>query len=354
MKTWARALALLTLCAVWLTPTRIRAEEPSAALPPAPARLPQPGDEGPPAWGRYAGPVTDTRTLAWDADPLRRRSQRKAWTFVGAYTERYTAGFALVDAGHTATAFAYLHDRATGRLREAHTLVPLGFPEAFQAGAREPWRLSSLDGTWALTPEGEGWRASFTGLQFSLSLELGAAPQGMSVLAPAQERPFHHTFKAAALPARLAFQAVGEQWSVPARGVLDFSKGYPPRNVFWNWASFVGTTEDGRTFGLNLTAEFNNALENVLWLDGQPVPLGTALFRYTPSDVRKEWRLSTADGVLDVRFLPDGLREENIALGVIESRFQQPFGRFEGTLQLQGRTVRVSGSGVVEQHWATW
>jgi hypothetical protein len=92
----------------------------------------------------------------------------------------------------------------------------------------------------------------------------------------------------------------------------------------------------------------------VLWLDGQPVPLGTALFRYTPSDVRKEWRLSTADGVLDVRFLPDGLREENISLGVIESRFQQPFGRFEGTLQLQGRTVRVSGSGVVEQHWATW
>jgi Protein of unknown function (DUF2804) len=53
-------------------------------------------------------------------------------------------------------------------------------------------------------------------------------------------------------------------------------------------------------------------------------------------------------------FIPDGLREENITLGAFESRFQQPFGRFEGTLKLQGQTVRVTGLGVTEQHWATW
>jgi hypothetical protein len=324
-----------------------------AGLPPAPARLPQPG-EGPPAWGRYSGPVADTETRAWDADPLRRRTWRKAWMFVGAYTERHTIGFALVDAGYVATAFVYVHDRETGRLLETHTLVPSGFAEDFQPGLRQPWRLESLEGTWTLAPQGEGWRASFKGAGFSVSLELDAASQGMSILAPAQERPFHYTFKAAAVPARVSFQEAAGGWQSSAVGVLDFSKGYPPRNVFWNWASLVGKTEDGRSFGLNLTADFNNALENAMWVDGELVPLATALFRYEPAAVRNEWRVATADGRVEVRFHPDGLREEHIQLGAFESRFQQPFGRFEGTLWLNGKAVRVTGSGVVEQHWTTW
>jgi hypothetical protein len=274
--------------------------------------------------------------------------------FLGAYTDRHTVGFAIVDAGFAATAFAYAHDRQTGRMVEAHTLLPLGFPDDFQPGLRKTWHLASLDGTWTLTPVGEGWRASFQGASFSLTLETGAATQGLSVLAPAQDRPFHHTFKAASLPAQVTFQELAGGWKVPAVGVLDFSKGYPPRNTFWNWASLVGRTEDGRSFGLNLTADFNNALENAVWVDGQLIPLGTALFRYEPAAVLNEWRLSTADGVLDLRFVPEDMREEHIMLGAFESRYQQPFGRFEGTLRLNGQSVRVTGSGVVEQHWATW
>jgi len=324
-----------------------------AGLPPAPARLPQPG-EGPPAWGRYAGPIADTDTRAWDSDLTRRRTWRKSWMFLGAYTERYTVGFAIVDAGYAATAFAYAHDRQTGRLVEAHTVVPLGFADDFQPGLRKTWSVSALEGTWTLVPAGEGWRATFQGPLFSLRMDAGAASQGMSVLAPAQERPFHHTFKAASLPTQVTFQEPTGGWQASAVGVLDFSKGYPPRNTFWNWASLVGRTEDGRSFGLNLTADFNNALENAVWVDGQLVPLGTALFRYEPTVVLNEWRLSTADGVLDLRFFPEGLREEQIVLGAFESRFQQPFGRFEGTLRLNGQTVRVTGSGVTEQHWATW
>jgi Protein of unknown function (DUF2804) len=324
-----------------------------SGLPPAPARLPRPG-EGPPTWGRYAGPVADTDTSAWDTDLVRRRTWRKAWIFLGAYTEQYTVGFAIVDAGFAATAFVYVHDRQTGRLVEAHTLVPAGFPDGFQPGLRQTWRLAALEGTWTLAPAGDGWRATFESLRFSLSLEAGAPSQGMSILAPAQDRPFHHTFKAVSLPVQVSFQEPMGGWQSSAVGALDFSKGYPPRNTFWNWASLVGRTEDGRSFGLNLTADFNNALENAVWVNGQLVPLATALFRYQPAAVLNEWRLTTADGAINLRFTPDGLREENITLGAFESRFQQPFGRFEGTLTLQGQTVRITGSGVTEQHWATW
>jgi hypothetical protein len=274
--------------------------------------------------------------------------------FLGAYTERYTVGFAMVDAGFAATAFAYAHDRQTGRLVEASTVAPLGFAQDFQPGLRKSWHLTSLEGTWTLVPAGDGWRATFQGPRFSLTLEPGAASQGLSVLAPAQDRPFHHTYKAASLPTQVTFQELTSGWQASAVGVLDFSKGYPPRNTFWNWASLVGKTEDGRSFGLNLTADFNNALENAVWVDGQLTPLAPSLFRYEPDAVLNPWRLSTADGALELRFMPDGLRQEHIMLGAFESRFQQPFGRFEGTLRLNGQTVKVSGSGVVEQHWATW
>jgi hypothetical protein len=116
----------------------------------------------------------------------------------------------------------------------------------------------------------------------------------------------------------------------------------------------VGTTEDGHSFGLNLTADFNNSLENAVWVNGRRVVLGTALFRYESATPLKPWHLSTVEGVLDLWFVPEGLREDSINLGALESRFQQPFGRFEGTLRLDGRTMRVTGSGVTEQHWASW
>lgn len=351
MRRWLTAVLSLQAVLGVLPPLQARAQ--SSVLAPAPARLPQPG-EGPPAWGRYAGPIADTDTSAWDANLLRRRTERKAWMFLGAYTERYTVGLAMVDAGFAATAFAYAHDRQTGRLVEASTLVPLGFADGFQPGLRKTWQLTALEGTWTLVPAGEGWRATFQGPRFSLTLEPGAASQGLSVLASAQDRPFHHTYKAASIPTQVKFQELAGGWQTAAVGVLDFSKGYPPRNTFWNWASLVGRTEDGRSFGLNLTADFNNALENAVWVDGQLTPLATALFRYQPSAVLEEWRLSTADGALELRFVPDGLRQEHLMLGAFESRFQQPFGRFEGTLKLNGQTVRVTGSGVVEQHWATW
>src|SRR5687767_1148560 len=90
----ALCLLFLTFSAAVLIPGQAFAQTPGngSGLQPAPARLPQPG-EAPPAWGRYAGPVADTDTSAWDADLVRRRTWRKAWMFLGAYTEQYTVGF---------------------------------------------------------------------------------------------------------------------------------------------------------------------------------------------------------------------------------------------------------------------
>ena len=137
-------------------------------------------------------------------------------------------------------------------------------------------------------------------------------------------------------------------------GALDFTLGYPPRETRWNWACLVGSTSDGRRFGLNAVAHFNQGLENAMWLDGALVPLGETRFRPGHERCRDTWQIETADGSLQIAFEPEGARTETIRLGLLASRFVQPFGRFTGRLQHRGSAVEIRGHGVVEDHFARW
>jgi hypothetical protein len=89
-------------------------------------------------------------------------------------------------------------------------------------------------------------------------------------------------------------------------------------------------------------------------LDGRIVPLGQAIFHYDSRNIQKAWRIEDAGKIFDLHFEPDGQRAETISLGFLASEFTQPFGRFHGRLNLDGRDVKVSGYGVTEEHRAVW
>src|SRR5262249_5256361 len=98
----------------------------TARLAPAPASLADAAGDVP--FGRYAGPIADTGTARWDGGlPPRRRTQRKAWLYLGAMTDRYMVGYAVVDAGLLGTGFAYAYDRERGLLVEEKVTVPIAF-----------------------------------------------------------------------------------------------------------------------------------------------------------------------------------------------------------------------------------
>lgn len=316
---------------------------------PAPAAL-HDRDGRPVASGRWRGPIADLDTAIWDRRG-RRRLQRKGWMYVSAVTARWSVGYAIVDAGLLATAFVYVFDRDSGRLLEEKVVVPFGFPSAFAPDWRQPWRLDRGERHWAIEHDpARGWQVRHDGPRLKLALDVERGGEGLSALARAPGRPFHHTWKLCALRSRLRFTLDGQQHEADSSSALDFTLGYPPRSSLWNWASLDGLRADGRKVGVNLVAHFMNGLENALWLGDALIPLGQATFAYDPSNLLAPWHLRTVDGRVDVVFEPSGRRAEYLNALWLRSRFAQPFGRWSGTVD----GVAASGHGVVEEHAALW
>ena len=305
------------------------------------------------ASGRYRGTIADLSTAAWDGDHglrSRRRLQRKGWMYFSAVTERWSVGYAIVDAGLVATAFVYVYDREQRRLIEEKATLPLGFPANFAPDWRQPWKLAQRGKRWQITPHADGWQVRFDGPQMSVALDVARDGDGLSAISSAPGRPFHHTWKLCALSVALRLGIDGKTIDVAASGALDFTLGYPPRSSLWNWASLDGATGDGRRLGINVVAHFMNGLENALWLGDELIPLAQATFDYDPAQLMAPWRIRTEDGIVDVMLTPDGQRAEHLNALWLASRFAQPFGRFEGRVG----QARVSGYGVVEEHAALW
>ena len=329
---------------------------PAGGLPPAPKAL-HAGNGRVADYGRYQGRIADLSTAAWDgAGGLfsRRRLQRKGWMYFGAFTPRYMVGYAVADAGLMASAFVYVYDRQTKQLAEHKATVPFGFAREFAPSPDSAWELKNGSRHWQAQAADGGWDVSFQAPGLKLEMRFRDAGPGMTAIASSPGRPFHHTWKLCALPVSLVLEVDGQRSEQQASGTLDFTLGYPPRHTDWNWASLDGLTDDGQRIGVNLVAHFMNGHENALWLGDRLLPLAQAVFQYDPAQLLQPWRVHTADGLLDVTFMPEGERREDISVGLLASRFTQPFGRFSGTLRTAQGVKKIEGFGVVEQHHAVW
>ncbi len=327
-----------------------------STLPPAPASLVDASGQLHP-FGRYRGAVGDVSTARWDRGAAwPRRLQRKAWLYAGAYHEDFMVGYAVADAGYLGTAFVYVYDRARKVRVEESLEIPFGFAEGFQPSMRGAWSLGFGGRQWRIDPEGDGLRFRYDGRRISLDLRVPSLDGGMTTLAPALHRPFNHTFKQLCLAAEATVRIDARRFerSLPHGAAVDFTLGYPPRDTRWNWACLQGTTDDGRPFGLNLVAYFNDALENALWLGDELIPLGSAAFTIGRPADQGPWTLRVAELDLTLTFIPEGARQDRKNLGLLKHDFIQPFGRFEGSFRADGKIVRVSGHGVVEDHTSRW
>lgn len=321
-------------------------------LNPAPASLGSPLLM--PEFGRYYGAIADTDTSAFDREG-RRRWQRKGWLFTGVFTDDWQLGFAIADAGYLGLAFTYFFERSTGRYLEEKIMRPFAFPRDFPASLRGSWQLGNRSRNWRIDPEMDDWRFRFEGKRLHCDLMVRHRFVGLTAIAPSPGRPFNCTYKLAGADVEGSLTVDGKSLTtMNAVGVLDHTLGYPPRNTHWNWACLAGTTGDGRRLGVNLVAHFNDGLENALWLDGTVHPLAQAQFVVPTDKRRSSWHIDTADDILELDFLPEGARAENVRLGLVESRFIQPFGRFRGTIRLDGERVPITGYGIVEDHRARW
>jgi hypothetical protein len=315
-------------------------------------KLPVPGEEN--IYGLYEGPVADATTRKWDFNSKlfpRRRSERKAWIYLGFFSRDFYAGMAIVDAGYIASAFCYVYIPAEKYFHEHKLTLPLGFGSEFDGTLSDSWRL----GPYEMLPTKDKIVVNIRG-EFDLSATFALRGNGLSTVAPSDaNRPFHFTYKEMSLAAEGEFSFQGRRQRFSGDfGILDYTKGYPPRKTEWNWLSLVGKTETGKSLGVNLVDKFNNGIENAMWVDGKPTALSTAHFHYIRPADKSIWRILTRDNIFEARFRPFGARGENLNMGIMRSQFVQPYGIFDGQIKIDGQIEKFSGYGVTEDHLALW
>jgi hypothetical protein len=315
------------------------------------ASLPQPDEKN--IFGLYEGPIADTTTPAWDFNSKfapRRRTERKAWIYLGVFSRDFYAGIAIADAGYIASAFSYIYIPAEKFFVEDKITLPLGFNSDFNATMNDSWRL----GRYEILPSSERVVVNIRG-KFDFTAVFRLTGKGLSTIAPAGKRPFNFTYKEMGLSCEGEFIYGNRRQKFSGEfGMLDYTKGYPARRTEWNWLSMIGKTESGKSLSVNLVDKFNDGIENALWLDNKAISLSSAHFHYIRPAEKSIWRVLTRDNAFEARFRPFGARSEDLNLGLFKSKFVQPYGVFDGQIKIGGESEKFTGYGVTEDHLAVW
>ncbi|WP_224362387.1 DUF2804 domain-containing protein [Hyalangium versicolor] len=346
-------------------------------LPPVPNSIAT--SQGEPRFGKYQGelPEVDLGRLQgrWALAKAARLLKRKRWLYTFAATPEVAAIFAVVDLGYTSSAFAIavdLQERrplcdvsflgAPGPLVEVSDRPGAGLTASFRTlGGRLSARRGEEDERYQLEVDVSRVRTgSLQSFQWRGELLVAGGPPALTLIAPVeQDGLVNVTQKRGGLLALGSLEAGGKRFRMDGGvGGLDYTQGYLARHTSWRWAFAAGRLADGTPVGFNFAEGFNESAghnENGLWVGDRLYPLPPARFEYDPKELLDPWRVTTADGSVDLRFKPIYVHRDEKDLRLVVSHFAQPVGLFEGTVRAAGRTYTlVSLPGVTEEQDMLW
>lgn len=308
------------------------------------------GQTGDIDWARLAPPLA--RSGWW------RHFHHKCWQYVALTTDDFFCAVAIVDVGWTSTAFAYVFDRQQAQVVAQFSqdgLPGFGATLAPRCGAgavhRFHWGGHHIEIS-HLTMRA-CYQLQVRSKAFKMDAEFSDTGPLLLAVGPVAGGVVHATQKSSGLALRGELR-IGAQRHSLNHGVasMDYSNGLLGRETAWRWAS-----AHSLTMGFNLQAGYFGDQENALWLNGRIIPLGQAVFDFDPENAMAPWHIHTTDGLLDVEFLPQGLRRENKDLWVAASRYVQPIGLFNGWVRASPDAPPhiVQGLlGVTEDHQSRW
>jgi hypothetical protein len=285
----------------------------------------------------------------------------KRWHYVGIGNARCFIGLAIVDVGWTNTAFVYVFDRDTRQLLVDASCD--GIPGLTAKVSDRPldgacswFRFKGMDLRLENTATGQLSISARVGKALELNATVSTLPgaQAMTAIGPIGAGGCaHSTVKSTAMKVQGNVQVQGQTIGLDdAYASFDYSNGLLARSTQWRWAS-----AHSPEIGFNLQHGYFGTQENVLWVQGTPYRLGAAHFEFDPQQPLNPWRIETDDGLLDLRFKPEGARQERKNLLVAASYYIQPVGTFSGTVRpyALAPTIAVEGLlGVTEDHQSKW
>ena len=324
-------------------------------LPPAP--LSAIGPDGQARFGRFQGLAGAPEWADLGAPHARnrlwRRLHHKRWHFVALVTDEVFCGVAIVDIGWSNTCFAYVFDRRERRVVAAFSpLGVAGLSATVGATVAEGARFTLPGRRIAIASDGaNGHQLVLRAGRFRIDADYAGDGPRLLAIGPAFDGgSVHSTQKSPGLALNGQVEAGGRRYRLDG-GVAsyDFSNGLLGRRSAWRWIS-----AHGAGLGFNLQSGYFGDAENALWLGDQLLPLGPLQVEVEPGGC---WTLRTTDGLLDLRFTPEGTRCDDKQLLVASSRMRQHVGRFDGWVKgsVDGPRHPVSGlAGLAEDYRARW
>ena len=191
-------------------------------------------------------------------------------------------------------------------------------------------------------------------LELDLAFDITAQP-ALTVISELDTDPplVSTTGKSSALPVtgRLVVRHAGLLHAfdfTDAIGGFDYTNGYLPRRTQWRWAYLTGRLADGRTVGLNLSADFTGltgrAHENSVWLDGQLHAIDPdASIDFDINAPENPWHVRTSDGKVDLEFSPIAVHRESQSLRVVSGAPLAAAGRVQRDESSLGRRTADTG-----------
>lgn len=312
------------------------------------------GSDGP-AFGTYVGQCADTDLQLGERGVSRLRGalSEKRWHWFCGFDDKLALGGAIVDAGLFGTAFLWVFDRRTGELLDDRDVVvpaPL-LSVSSKPGGGDLARIDIPRRRLRLTRDGDRLRVTGEFGATSLAVTFSGFSRPMTAICPVDGRAggVNVTQKETSGTVN-GFVELDDKYHIDGTGMADYSHGLLGRVTAWHWAIGNCTDDEGREIGFNLVGGFNDGLENVIWIDGEPQAVGAAQFDPGESGTDDEWAVRSTCGTVDLTLAVEGVRTQAQNFGVVSSEYRQPLGRWSGTIA--DRAVR--GVGVAEFHRSKW
>jgi hypothetical protein len=286
----------------------------------------------------------------------------KRWQYLGLCNDKIIFGAAIVNLGYMTNIFCYIFDRKAGKIEQVDAVTPSGkaglFEGSFQTGSA---LFKSGKAYLSFTNRPESVLANIS-VKDRLDAELNflKLTEPMCCTSRVGLDGFNYTHKEAGIPVSGNIIFRGNRYEIAegdSSGVVDYTLGYLARRTFWNWASGGGFDEAGNRIGFNLVQGVNETgfTENAFWINGSMIKTDVIDFQYSDLNLLDKWRIVSNDGKVNLSFYPEGERSADINIGLIASRFHQPFGRFEGSLSDCGKRWKLkNAAGFTEEHYAKW
>jgi hypothetical protein len=295
--------------------------------------------------------------------------RKKRWDYWCVMGPEQLFSICLANVDYLGLGGVYVLDYAGGQMREFGTVSPFGMQPKMpprthgdarvrRGRTRMETRLGERGGVLtAVTP-----KCGDAPLHAEFHVDFPEDLESLNVLVPWSNRCFQFTSKQLCLPVEGEVRWGDRTWRFNREdsfAVRDYGRGIWPVETRWNWAAICGHDGDN-AFGINLGGQWTDgtgATENGLILNGVLHKIfEDAVFEPDHRDYMQPWRIHTpATSAVDLRLTPFFDRHSRVHLGLLKTTVHQCFGRFHGTVTVDGHRVRVDNAlGWAEEHHARW